>query len=165
MRWLAGLLLAVFLGMAPAIVFAATPAEMLADPRLEARAEALGDQLRCLVCQGESIEASNADLAHDLRVLVRERIKAGDTDQQVIDYLVSRYGEFVLLKPVFAPYTWLLWLAGPGLLVIGGIAIILFLRMRRHQPAEPARLGPDEKAALLAFEKEEMVPTGETRRP
>lgn len=162
MRRLTILLITAVLALAPVAAIAVTPSEMLADPRLEQRAQALGEQLRCLVCQGESIEASNADLAHDLRVLVRERIKAGDTDQQVIQYLVGRYGEFVLLKPVFAPYTWLLWLAGPGLLVIGGIAIFAFLRARR--PAPEARLSAEEAAALRAFENEAQEPSPDAPR-
>jgi cytochrome c-type biogenesis protein CcmH len=119
---------------------------MLKDPRLEARAEAIGNNLRGLVCQNESIEASGADLAHQLRVLVRQRLKEGDTDQQVIDYLVSRYGEFVLLKPVFAWHTLALWGAAPAVIVIGAITLIVLARRRR--PVPPAELTAEEAEAL-----------------
>jgi cytochrome c-type biogenesis protein CcmH len=146
MRRLAGPLLALALLAAPPLARAAEPGEMLADPALEARAERIGDSLRCLVCQNESIEASGADLAHDLRVLVRERVKAGDTDDQVRSYLVSRYGEFVLLKPVFAPHTLILWLAAPTLVLGGGLALLLLAR--RRQPAPPQGLTAEEAEAL-----------------
>jgi cytochrome c-type biogenesis protein CcmH len=134
------------LALGPAVALAADPDEMLKDPRLEARAEAIGNNLRCLVCQNESIEASGADLAHQLRVLVRQRLKEGDTDQQVIDYLVSRYGEFVLLKPVFAWHTLALWGAAPTVIVIG--AITLFVLARRRRPVGPAELTAEEAEAL-----------------
>jgi cytochrome c-type biogenesis protein CcmH len=146
MRRLAGPLLALALLAAPPLACAAEPGEMLADPALEARAERIGDSLRCLVCQNESIEASSADLAHDLRVLVRERVKAGDTDDQVRSYLVSRYGEFVLLKPVFALHTLILWLAAPALILGGGL--VLLLLARRRQPAPPQSLTAEEAEAL-----------------
>jgi cytochrome c-type biogenesis protein CcmH len=112
--------------------FSVEPDERLADPPLEARARALSQELRCLVCQNQSIDESNADLAHDLRVVLRQRLAAGDSDQQVLDYLVGRYGVFVLLDPPFEPATYLLWLA-PPLLVLGG-AVVLFLRARRRRP-------------------------------
>jgi len=96
-------------------VLAVEPSERLADPALEARARSLSKELRCLVCQNQSIDDSNADLAHDLRVLLRQRLAAGDSDRQVIDYVAARYGMFVLLDPPFAPVTWLLWLAPPVL--------------------------------------------------
>jgi cytochrome c-type biogenesis protein CcmH len=130
----------------PTVALAADPDEMLKDPALEARAEAIGNNLRCLVCQNESIEASGADLAHQLRVLVRQRLKAGDTDQQVIDYLVSRYGEFVLLKPVFAWHTLALWGAAPAVIVIGAITLVVLSRRRR--PAPPTELTAEEAEAL-----------------
>jgi cytochrome c-type biogenesis protein CcmH len=143
---LAGLLILLLLALGPAVALAAEPDEMLKDPKLEARAEAIGNNLRCLVCQNESIEASGADLAHQLRVLVRQRLKAGDTDQQVIDYLVSRYGEFVLLKPVFAWHTLALWGAAPAVIVIGAITLIVLARRRR--PIAPAELTAEEAEAL-----------------
>ncbi len=140
---LAALLLALFAGSA----WAVTPDEMLKDPKLEARARVLSEQLRCMVCQNQSIDDSEAPLAHDLRVLLRERLKAGDTDQQVINYLVARYGEFILLKPRFNPHTLILWLTPPAVLVIGGIAAFLVLR-RRAKSAPPGELTAEEEAAL-----------------
>ncbi|HWA17875.1 MAG TPA: cytochrome c-type biogenesis protein [Devosia sp.] len=125
---------------------AVNPNEMLSDPALEARARAISEGLRCLVCQNQSIDDSDADLAHELRVIVRERLTAGDTDQQVIDYIVARYGEFVLLRPVVAPHTIVLWLAAPLVLIVGGIAIVLALR--RRKPGTTRTLSPEEKAVL-----------------
>ena len=125
--------------------FAVRPDEILPDPKLEARARALSHELRCMVCQNESIDDSEAPLAHDLRVLVRERLTAGDTDQQVLDFLVARYGEFVLLKPRFELQTLPLWLAPVGLLVIGGLAMFVAVRRRR-----PARGVPSEAPAPLS---------------
>lgn len=110
---------------------AVEPDEMLKDPALEARARALSQQLRCMVCQNQSIDDSAAPLAHDLRVLVRERLKRGDTDRQVIDFLVARYGEFVLLKPAFAWHNALLWAIPPGVLLIGAVVLFVFARRRR----------------------------------
>jgi len=126
---------------------AVTPDEMLKDPALEARARHLSSQLRCLVCQNQSIDDSAAPLAHDLRVLVRQRIKAGDTDGQVIDFLVARYGEFVLLKPRFELHTLLLWGLPPAALLAGFAALFLLARKRRKPTAEPA-LTADEQRRL-----------------
>lgn len=117
--------------------FAVNPDEMLADPALEARARAISEGLRCLVCQNESIDDSDADLAHEIRVLVRERLTAGDSDDQVRQYLVDRYGEFVLLKPVFAWHTLLLWAAAPAVLLAGVIVLAAGIR-RKHRLAAPA---------------------------
>lgn len=119
--------------MPPAI--AVQPGEMLKDPVLEARARALSRELRCMVCQNESIDDSNADLAHDLRVLVRQRIKAGDSDKQVIDFLVARYGEFILLKPRFAWHNAVLWMTPVAVLIAGAIAMFLALRRQRTSAA------------------------------
>src|SRR5690348_18309284 len=105
-RVLLGLALAAAIARA---AFAVEPGERLADPALEARARALSQELRCLVCQNESIDDSNADLAHDLRVLLRQRLAAGDSDRQALDYIVARYGDFVLLKPPVEPATYALW--------------------------------------------------------
>ncbi len=129
---------------------AVKPDEMLADPVLEARARTLSEGLRCMVCQNQSIDESDADLARDLRVLVRERLKAGDSDKQVIDYIVSRYGEFVLLKPRFDTRNALLWAAPVLLLLVGGIFVF---RAARRRPAAPqsAALTDEEKAALDAI--------------
>ena len=130
--------------------FAVNPDEMLKDPQLEARARVISEGLRCLVCQNESIDASDADLAHEIRVLVRQRLVAGDSDDQVRQFLVDRYGEFVLLRPVLAPHTLALWLAAPALLVVGGV--VVFLAVRRRRPPLEARLTPDERRALEALE-------------
>ena len=143
------------LGLVPALSVA--PDEVLDDPVLEARARALSAELRCMVCQNQSIDDSDAPLAKDLRVLVRERLEAGDSDAEVIDYLVSRYGEFVLLKPRFAWHTIVLWAAGPAALVAGLIGIAVALRKRRTMVAsraEPA-LTADEQRRLDALLKEQ----------
>jgi cytochrome c-type biogenesis protein CcmH len=123
--------------------------EMLADPTLEARARTLSKELRCMVCQNQSIDDSEAPLAHDLRVLVRERLKAGDSDVQVIDFLVARYGEFVLLKPRLSWHTAALWGLPPAVLLIGIGMIVLVIRRRRTAPAaETANLTAAEEARL-----------------
>ena len=126
--------------------FAVLPGEVLDDPALEARARAISSELRCLVCQNQSIDDSDADLAHDLRLLVRERLKAGDSDREVIDFIVARYGEFVLLKPRFSLQNALLW-ATPAVLILVGGGFIL-LAARRRKPAAASRLNAEEKAAL-----------------
>jgi len=132
--------------------FAVNPDEMLKDPALEARARTISEGLRCLVCQNESIDDSDADLAHEIRVLVRQRLTAGDTDDQVRQFLVDRYGEFVLLKPVLAPHTLVLWLAAPTLLILGGIVIFVAVRRRR---APELAMAPtvDEQAVLQSLEE------------
>jgi cytochrome c-type biogenesis protein CcmH len=144
---------ALLLWLAGSAVLAFEPAERLADPALEGRAEALGRALRCLVCQNESIEESGAGLAHDLRLLIRRRLAAGDSDRQVLDYLVARYGIFVLLDPPFAPVTWLLWLTPPLLLLGGGG--VLFCRALRRPAPEPPPLSAEERAraALMLGER------------
>jgi cytochrome c-type biogenesis protein CcmH len=149
-----GLAVAVAAGLAGPAAHAVEPAERLADPALEARARALSQELRCLVCQNQSIDESNADLAHDLRVVVRQRLLAGDTDQQVLDYIVARYGVFPLLDPPFAPATYLLWLTPPALVL--GAGIFLVLRARRRRPdAELPPLSDEERAraALVLGER------------
>lgn len=145
--------LALAAGLAGPAAHAVEPAERLADPALEARARALSQELRCLVCQNQSIDESNADLAHDLRVLLRQRLAAGDTDRQVLDYVVARYGVFVLLDPPFAPATYVLWLTPPALLVGAGIFLALRARRRRPDPELPG-LSDEERAraALLLGE-------------
>ena len=138
---------------------AVLPDEMLDDPAQEARARALSTELRCMVCQNQSIDDSDAPLAADLRILLRERIAAGDSDKEVMDFLVARYGEFILLKPRFNPHTAVLWLTPVLLLLIGGVATVVVLRRRRLQPAGiAADLTPEEQAALkrvLSGEKQE----------
>ena len=134
--------------------YAVEPSERLADPVLEERARALSQELRCLVCQNQSIDESNADLAHDLRVLLRKRLLAGDTDQQVLDYLVARYGQFVLLDPPLEPVTYLLWLAPPVLVVGTGLLLVVRVRRRRLDHRLPP-LTEEEgaRAALLLGER------------
>jgi cytochrome c-type biogenesis protein CcmH len=122
---------------------------MLPDPVLEKRARTVGEELRCLVCRNQSIEDSEADLAHDLRVLVRQRIMAGDSDAQIVAYIRSRYGDFVLLRPPLTIGTALLW-GGPALiLLLGGVAVARFYYGRRTDPTPPP-LSPDERRQLAA---------------
>ncbi len=148
MNWLRGIALVLLLA-ASQPAFAVQPDEVLSDPSLEARARTLSQELRCLVCQNQSIDDSDAPLARDLRLLLRERLKNGDSDRQVMDFLVARYGEFVLLKPPLSWHTALLWLA-PGLLLAGGI-IGLAMAIRRRAGRPPAlneSLTAAEKARL-----------------
>lgn len=127
----------------PLLLLAAAPAHAVSDPgellpdrQQELRAEAIGHQLRCLVCQNESVEESNADLARDLRHIIRQRVVAGDTDQQVTAWMVARYGDFVRLRPPFNAETFVLWTA-PGLALLAGIGAVLIARRRRPAPLEP----------------------------
>ena len=151
MRVLYATMLAVSL-LAPTVSWAVQPDEMLRDPVLEARARALSKELRCMVCQNESIDDSDAPLAHDLRVLVRERLKAGDSDQQVLGFLVARYGEFVLLRPPLSWHTVALWGLPPAALLIGGFIIVFDLRRRRKRiPAAEERLSSSEEARVAAL--------------
>ncbi len=129
---------------------AVQPDEIMSDPAKEARARELSRELRCMVCQNQSIDDSEAPLAKDLRILVRERIAAGDSDAQVIDFLVARYGEFVLLKPQLNSHTWLLWFLPP--LVLAGGATALWMHARRRQ-----RSGPAEDPALFDLTAEEQA--------
>lgn len=140
------------LAFAAPLAQAVQPDEVMADPAQEARARELSRELRCMVCQNQSIDDSDATLAKDLRLLVRERIAAGDSNNQVLDYLVARYGEFVLLKPRFETHTLVLWLVTPLVLFGGGLALWLHVRRRaRNAPraldaAQP--LSADEQARL-----------------
>jgi cytochrome c-type biogenesis protein CcmH len=150
MRWLRLSLLALALAAAPQAL-AVQPDEILADAALEARARALSKELRCMVCQNQSIDDSDAPLARDLRVLVRERLEAGDSDQQVIDFLVARYGDFVLLKPRFTSHTALLWLMPAVVFVIGALVLVAAARRRSKTAAassEAAKLTPAEATRL-----------------
>ena len=150
-RIFAAACLLVLIGLSPA--HAVQPDEIMADTAKEARARDLSRELRCMVCQNQSIDDSAAPLARDLRLLVRERLTDGDSDQQVLDFLVVRYGEFVLLKPRFAWHTALLWLGPPGVL-IGGALVLLVIAWRRSRRAsspagrEVAGLTPAEEARL-----------------
>ena len=128
---------------------AVQPDEMLQNPALEARARTLSQQLRCMVCQNESIDESDAPLAHDLRVLVRERLQAGDSNAQVLDFLVARYGEFVLLKPRLSWRTAILWGLPPALLLTGITLLVIAAARRRQRAQEPAaNLTAAEQARL-----------------
>jgi cytochrome c-type biogenesis protein CcmH len=141
-------------------LWAVQPDELLSDPTLEARARALSKELRCMVCQNESIDESEAPLAHDLRVIVRERIKAGDSDAQVLDFLVARYGEFVLLKPRLSWHTAALWGLPPGLLLVGIVMIYAAGRRRSGALAglEPANLTAAEQARLAGLLQGDKAP-------
>jgi cytochrome c-type biogenesis protein CcmH len=149
-RWLAGMLMAAAAFVAltsPSL--AVRPDEMLSDPALEARAQEISRGIRCVVCQTESIDESDADIAHDLRVLVREQLKAGATDDQVRAFLVARYGDFVLLKPPFEARTFLVW-TGPFLMLIcAGAGVFFFYRRSRQREALP--LNAAEQARLDRF--------------
>jgi cytochrome c-type biogenesis protein CcmH len=142
------LVFAAMLGLAATAALAVEPAERLADPALEARARAIGAELRCLVCQNQSIDDSNADLAHDLRVLIRERLTAGDSDNQVLQFMVRRYGDFILLKPPVKPETYLLWFGPFAVLVLGAFGAVLYLRRSRGALQTPVPLTADERSRL-----------------
>lgn len=150
-RWAGGLpyILALFLAVSPA--FAVQPDEMLADPALEARAREISSDIRCPVCQGETIDDSNAPIARDLRIIIRERLTAGDSDAEVVDYIVARYGEGVLFNPPAQGVNLVLWLAGPALL-LAGVAVAVVANRRRVVPE--AALTADEEARLQEILKE-----------
>ncbi|MGH6834387.1 MAG: cytochrome c-type biogenesis protein [Methylocella sp.] len=145
-----GVVLSCLLLLAPLAARAVQPDEIMTDPRLEARARVLSAQLRCMVCQNESIDESHADLARDLRVLVRERLQAGDSDDQIRAFLVRRYGDFILLKPPFKLETWLLW-GAPFLVLVAGGCIILVARRRQASVGPANRLSEAERAKLEAM--------------
>ncbi|MGE5511233.1 MAG: cytochrome c-type biogenesis protein CcmH [Bacteroidota bacterium] len=148
-RLLAAFLLLGMLAAASAVVHAVEPDEVLRNAELEARARRLSAELRCLVCQNQSIDDSNAPLARDLRLLLRERLQAGDSDRAVLDFIVDRYGKFVLLRPPLEMDTLLLWVT--PVLVLCAIVIAILLRLRRARSTaatQPARLSPDERARL-----------------
>ncbi|MBF0169184.1 MAG: cytochrome c-type biogenesis protein CcmH [Alphaproteobacteria bacterium] len=138
---------------APAL--AVDPAEMLKDPAQEARAREIGAELRCLVCQNQSIDDSDADLAKDLRQIVRERISAGDSDSAVKQFLVDRYGDYVLLKPPFNPKTWLLWLGPLGLALAAGLVGRAYYRRQRREGAAPQPLSAEEQRELERIMKDQ----------
>jgi cytochrome c-type biogenesis protein CcmH len=147
MRWLRLFLLALALAAAPQAL-AVQPDEILADPALEVRARALSKELRCMVCQNQSIDDSEAPLARDLRLLVRERLTQGDTDQQVLDFLVSRYGTFVLLRPPLEWHTILLWGLPPAALIAGLIGLMIKVRRQRPTASGTEALSQDEERRL-----------------
>jgi cytochrome c-type biogenesis protein CcmH len=147
MTWLRSFILAlVVIGVVPA--FAVQPDEILPDQQLEMRARNLSRELRCMVCQNQSIDDSEASLARDLRIIVRERLMAGDSDQQVLDYLTARYGDFVLLNPPFKLSTALLWLLPVGLLLIGAAALIILARRQQKIGQPDTNLTAAEKTRL-----------------
>jgi cytochrome c-type biogenesis protein CcmH len=144
-------ILVLMFGAAISTARAVEPSEMMADPAQEARAREVSKSLRCVVCQNETIDESNAELAHDMRVLVRRRIAAGDSNAQVLQYMEQRYGDFVLLKPRFMSATLFLWLGPLAILVLGGVAIARM--MRRARPAA-VPLTADEAAALAKLDRD-----------
>jgi cytochrome c-type biogenesis protein CcmH len=151
---MSGLFALVLLLLIAPTAHAVEPGEMLKDPALEARARMLSQELRCVVCQNQSIDDSNAPLAHDLRVLVRERLTAGDTDAQVLSYITARYGEFVLLRPRLKSQTLVLWLA-PLLLIAGAAAFLLRARIRAAATGAADPLSPDEQRRLADIMRED----------
>lgn len=146
---------------APAL--AVQPDEVLGDPVLESRARAISAELRCMVCQNQSIDDSDASLAKDLRVIVRERLKAGDTDSQVMDFMVARYGEFVLLRPRFSWRNALLWVTPVLVLALGALAA--FLGLKRRRAAVPQRLSAEEEARLKRLLAEDEAAAGGAKPP
>jgi cytochrome c-type biogenesis protein CcmH len=140
----------------PAPAWAVTPDEQLRDPKLEARARTLSQELRCLVCQNQSIDDSSAPLAHDLRLILRERLAAGDSDKQAVDYLVARYGDFVLLKPPFQPDTWALWLGPLAVLLAGGVGAALYMRARARGGEAPFSAADEAEAARLMATQDKL---------
>ncbi len=141
--------LALLLMLLAAPLWAVEPDEMLSDPALEARAREISQGLRCLVCRNESIDESNASLARDLRLLLRERLVAGDSDQEAVDFIVARYGEYVLLKPDARGANWLLWAAGPLMLLLAGGVGAVYVRGRSRATASAdAPLSAEEEARL-----------------
>ncbi len=158
-RLLLGLAVLIPLAWPAGPALAVEPDEVLDDPVLESRARELSKVIRCVVCQNESIDTSNADLARDLRILVRERLSAGDSDDEVLDYLVARYGEFVLLRPRLRPATYFLWFGPAGVLLLGGLGIALYYRRRRREVAAAAAvLSPEEEARLSRLLSEDGDP-------
>lgn len=153
MKRLAPLVLCAMLAVA-ASAWAVEPSETLKDAALEARARTIGQALRCVVCQNQSIDDSSAEVARDMRRAVRERLTAGDSDDRVFAYMVARYGDYVLLKPPFKTSTLVLWLGGPILLIVAGTALLIAARRRtRQSPAPPQPLTDEERQRLDALLK------------
>jgi cytochrome c-type biogenesis protein CcmH len=155
MNWF-GIVLVALSMIATFPAHAVQPDEVLPDAALETRARTLSRELRCMVCQNQSIDDSDAPLARDLRLLVRERLKAGDSDTQILDFLVARYGDFVLLKPRFTSHTALLWLL-PALVLIAGAATLFVLRRRQRFRQISAELSDEEKARVADVLKRERL--------
>jgi cytochrome c-type biogenesis protein CcmH len=165
-RMVAGAAVALAVAFGAAAAGAVEPDEMLEDPALEDRAREISKGLRCVVCQNESIDESNADMARDMRILVRDRLLEGDSNEDVKQYLVDRYGDYVLLRPPFKPTTYVLWF-GPALILIGGVLAVVFTyRRKAAAPAAPPPLTDEEKAqlrTLLAERGEGTETTGKAR--
>ena len=147
------LLLALVLALIVLPALAVEPSEMLKDPALEARARDIGRNLRCVVCQNQSIDDSAAEVAHDMRRAVRERLLAGDSDDKVYEFMVARYGDYVLLQPPFKPGTLVLWLGAPVVLLVAGGALLLAARRRRAVAATSTPLSDEEQRRLDALLK------------
>jgi cytochrome c-type biogenesis protein CcmH len=160
-RWLTVLLLALACFAMPPGHAATNPDEILADPALEQRARQLSKQLRCLVCQNQSIDDSDAELARDLRRIVREQLVAGRSDEEIIDYLTARYGDFVLLKPPVEPATWGLWFGPAVVLLIAAAGVVIYVRSRSgrtdHRPPD---LDPEERRRIDALLREDSAASG-----
>lgn len=157
--------LAAFFVMFATIALAVEPDEILEDPELEARARAISRDVRCVVCQNEPIDSSNAGVARDLRILIRERLVAGDTDEEVLQYLVDRYGDYVLFKPPFKPATYALWLAPFALMGLGLVAAGVALSRRRSKSVQDGLSEEDEARVaelVAAFEQDK---DGKTPQP
>ena len=144
MRRALAMLAVLWLGLSAALAQEA----QLADPQLEQRARDLSREIRCVVCQSQSVADSDADIARELRVLIREQIAAGKSDQEIRDYLVARYGDFVLFDPPFKASTYVLWIGPFAVLLLGGAGVALFLLRRAQEPARPRELNPDEQSRV-----------------
>jgi cytochrome c-type biogenesis protein CcmH len=154
------LLLAFLLSVSTLPALAVQPDEVLPDPKMEERARELSKDLRCLVCQNQSIDDSNAELARDLRIVVRERLKKGDSNDQVLQYVTDRYGDYVLLRPPFKATTLLLWVGPFAILAFGGLATAVYLRNRRAaggQAGDTAPLTTDERRRLDALLRKDGI--------
>lgn len=134
-------------------LFAVEPDEVLDDPALEARARAISENVRCVVCQNEPIDTSNAGVARDLRILIRERLSAGDSDAEVYDFLVARYGDYVLFRPPFKPSTYALWIA-PGLILLVGLGAVALTLSRRQSARSATNLTAEEEARVRDLMRE-----------
>ena len=148
LRFLAG---AIVLALATAVAAPASavlPSEKLDDPEKEQRAQELGEEIRCLVCQSESIANSNADLAKDLRVLIREKVQEGQSNQEIKDFLQSRYGDYVLLNPPMKPETYVLWYGPAAITAIGALGVGVFFWRRNKRPAAAQKLSAEEERRL-----------------
>ena len=150
------MLAALWLGLAPALAQEA----QLADPKLEQRARDLSKEIRCVVCQSQSVADSDADIARELRVLIREQIAAGKSDQDIRDYLVARYGDFVLFDPPFKAATYVLWIGPFAVLVLAGLVVALFFRRRALEPARARALDPDEQGRVERLMREDGTEGG-----